>query len=375
MTLALLLIIITVLYLTLIGSFVIGFNKIEEQPFKDQTPQTKFSIIIPFRNEASRIVPLLESIAALHYKTSFFECLFVDDDSSDKSVELIKTHLKNTDISFRILPNKRLSKAPKKDAITTAQNHAKYHWIAATDADCVLPKFWLHALDHCIQNTQPEFIFGPVTLAHVKGYFAHFQQLDILSLQGTSIGSMGLKHPIMCNGANLAYTKTLFKALKGFEGNAHISSGDDVFLLNKAFSNSPKKVQYLKSKYAIVTTVAEPHLKAAIEQRLRWAAKTSNGTLATKLCGLIVVGMNSSLMGSLLLVIFDLASPQILIIVYLIKIGVDFLLLYKTAGFFKQKAVLTSYPFAALLYPFFSSYIACLSVFKSFKWKQRTFSK
>jgi hypothetical protein len=34
----------------------------------------------------------------------------------------------------------------------------------------------------------------------------------------------------MCNGANLAYKKSLFQELNGFQGNDTIASGDDVFL-------------------------------------------------------------------------------------------------------------------------------------------------
>jgi hypothetical protein len=37
----------------------------------------------------------------------------------------------------------------------------------------------------------------------------------------------------MCNGANLAYKKSLFQELNGFQGNDTIASGDDVFLLQK----------------------------------------------------------------------------------------------------------------------------------------------
>jgi hypothetical protein len=33
----------------------------------------------------------------------------------------------------------------------------------------------------------------------------HFQQLDLASLQGATIGSFGIGKGFMCNGANLAY--------------------------------------------------------------------------------------------------------------------------------------------------------------------------
>jgi hypothetical protein len=60
----------------------------------------------------------------------------------------------------------------------------------------------------------------------------HFQQLDLVSLQGATIGSFGIGKGFMCNGANLAYKKSLFQELNGFR-NDTIASGDDVFLLQK----------------------------------------------------------------------------------------------------------------------------------------------
>jgi hypothetical protein len=54
-----------------------------------------------------------------------------------------------------------------------------------------------------------------------------------LSLQGATIGSFGIGKGFMCNGANLAYKKSLFQELNGFQGNDTIASGDDVFLLQK----------------------------------------------------------------------------------------------------------------------------------------------
>jgi hypothetical protein len=45
----------------------------------------------------------------------------------------------------------------------------------------------------------------------------------------------------MCNGANFAYTKSLFEDLSGFDGNNTIASGDDVFFYKKLLPNILKK--------------------------------------------------------------------------------------------------------------------------------------
>ena len=78
----------------------------------------------------------------------------------------------------------------------------------------------------------------------------------------------------MCNGANLAYTKTLFKAINGFEGNTNIASGDDVFLLEKAIKRNKNTVHYLKNTDATVFTKPVKNYSALISQRKRWASKT-----------------------------------------------------------------------------------------------------
>jgi hypothetical protein len=43
----------------------------------------------------------------------------------------------------------------------------------------------------------------------------------------------------LCNGANLAYKKTVFTELNGFQGNENIASGDDIFLFEKFYKNIP----------------------------------------------------------------------------------------------------------------------------------------
>jgi cellulose synthase/poly-beta-1,6-N-acetylglucosamine synthase-like glycosyltransferase len=104
-------------------------------------------------------------------------------------------------------------------------------WIITTDADCVVPKNWLSTLDNYIQSSNVNMIAG-VTY-DCKNSFTSFPTADLVSLQGATIGSFGIGKGFMCNGANLAYKKSLFQELNGFQGNDTIASGDDVFLLQK----------------------------------------------------------------------------------------------------------------------------------------------
>lgn len=367
---------ITLIYLFLIGSFIYGFDKVEDFTLKDLRPKMKFSIIIPLRNEEENLPALLKSIVQLNYPKELFELLFVDDESDDDSVKTIKaTFSENSEYSQfdrTIIENERITKSPKKDAITLAISKAKYDWIVTTDADCVLPKFWLDSFDEFIQLQKPDFIIAPVTYSKINSFLDRFQLLDFLSLQGSTIGSFGIGKPFLCNGANLAYTKELFKAVNGFDGNNNIGSGDDIFMLEKVVKMHPKKVKFLKSQKSIVTTSPQASFDALISQRVRWAAKTgSYKNLFGKLVGIIVFIMNGGLLVSSLMTLNGIIDLKMLFYIAIIKFGIDFLLIYKTATYTNQKDVMKSYFFAFFLYPFFTVYVVFASVFRGYKWKGR----
>jgi cellulose synthase/poly-beta-1,6-N-acetylglucosamine synthase-like glycosyltransferase len=358
----------------LIGSFVFGFDKVEEFQLKDIPAKTKFTVIVPFRNEAEHLPFLLKSISELNYPLDRFEIIFVDDESSDESVKLIELFLKKFPNGSKIINNIRRTNAPKKDAISTAIEIANFEWVVTTDADCILPKYWLDTYDCFIQCHDAEFIVAPVTYIKTISFFERFQALDFLSLQGATIGGFGIKKPFLCNGANLAYKKTLFNTLKGFDGNTNIASGDDIFLLEKAMKKGPQKVHYLKSLHVAVSTIPETNFKNLISQRLRWAAKTSNySNLFGKLTGISVLFMNALVICLIMITAVGIVHPNILVYSFLIKFGMDFLLLFKTVRFFKHEHYLLSYFFSRILYPFFSVFIAFASIFRGYEWKGRTF--
>lgn len=367
---------ITIVYLFLIGSFVLGFDKVNRFSLEDISVKTKFSILIPFRNEVENLPDLLKSIEALEYPKQLFEVILVDDDSEDGSAELIKIFLTKSRNDIKIISNERTTNSPKKDAISTAIKHAKHEWIITTDADCVLPKYWLDSFDQFIQKTNTKCIVAPVSYFEKEYFLGRFQLLDLLSLQGATMGGFGIGKPFLCNGANFAYQKSLFNELSGFEGNTNIASGDDIFFLEKAVKHYPKEVHYLKCEQAIVTTQLQSTWSELLSQRMRWASKTSsyNNWFGT-FTGVIVLLMNALIISTLLLSIFNVFSFKIFLYILIIKLNIDFLLIYKTASFFNQKTALRSYAFSFIIYPFFSFYVAFLSSFKKYKWKGRAFNK
>ncbi|MEL0455576.1 glycosyltransferase [Flavobacteriaceae bacterium SZ-1-7] len=374
-------IIITVSYLFLIGSFIYGFDKIQPFTLEDVPAKTRFSIIIPFRNEAENLPRLLKSVEALNYPRNHFEIIFVDDASEDSSVEIIENFIAKRPFDcaqsdIKIISNERKKESPKKDAITSGIKKAKNDWIITTDADCILPKYWLDSFDEFIQKTNALCLAAPVTYINENSFLNRFQLLDILSLQGATIGGFGIKKPFLCNGANFAYKKEIFQSLNGFDNNFKIASGDDIFLLEKVAKTYPKRLHYLKCEHSIVKTNAQPGWKTLISQRIRWAAKASAyKNWLGKLTGLTVLLMNILVIAGFTLSIIGVFSLRAWIYIMIIKFNIDFYLIYKSASLFDQKEALRSLIFGFIIYPFFSVYVAFVSLFSKYTWKGRTFKK
>ncbi len=366
----LIIVIITIAYLVLIGSFIIGFDKLKPFYLNDLKVKTSFSIIIPFKNETENLEVLLTSLSELKYPQHLFEVILVNDESSDDSETIINNFKSKNFGNYRVIKNERKTGSPKKDAINKAISIARFEWVLTTDADCTVPKYWLASFDGFIQRTDSCFISGPVNYYGATTFLERFQALDLLSLIGATIGGFGIGKPFMCNGANLGYKKSLFRELNGFEGNTNIASGDDVFLLEKAVRKYPGQVHYLKSELAIVKTKPQPSLKDLIQQRIRWAAKVSSySNLFGKITGLLVLLMNATVICGLLFALIGLIHYKLILYILVIKFSIDFLLIYKSARFFIQEELLSSYVFSCLIYPFFSVFVALSSIFKGYKWK------
>ena len=367
------------IYVITIAQLIYGFDKIKTYELTDTSlpPATFFAIVIPFRNEMEHLPHLLESIKNLDYPKDLFEIILIDDFSEDESVKYIYNwRMENGSFQTTLLENLRISNSPKKDAIARAIPIIKNEWIITTDADCIVNSNWLKTLNNYIKNKDVEMIVGSVFYQCKKSFLHHFQQLDLISLQGSTIGSFGMGLGFMCNGANFCYTKSLFQELNGFSGNRKIASGDDVFLLQKAMHSSKfgkEKIHYLKSESNIVITKPVDSWKLLFQQRIRWASKTGSyqSVYGKDLAVIVFLGNLSIVVGCGLWIVGFMTWIS-LAILFLIKFLFDTILLYKTNHFFSKKRM-RYLILSSIFYPFFCVSVAMFAMFGNYEWKGRKF--
>ncbi|HER40611.1 MAG TPA: hypothetical protein ENO10_05270 [Salinimicrobium catena] len=132
----------------------------------------------------------------------------------------------------------------------------------------------------------------------------------------------------------------------------------------------------MKSKAAIVHTALQPTWRSLLSQRIRWAAKTSAyKSFFGKAVGLTVLLMNFGLVVTFLGFASGFFPSNLLIIPFLLKFNIDFIMIFNGARFFGRENAMKNYFFSSLIYPFFSSYVAILSLFTGYHWKGRRFKK
>lgn len=368
MIVSLILFFIIIVYGFFILRLSFGIKKVPYFSSQYKSPTTTFTIIIPFRNEAKLLPELLSTISQLNYPKDLFEVILVDDASDDG----FKIDTYNFDVC--VLQNIRKSSSPKKDAIETAVQQSKHSWIITTDADCLVPENWLKTLDAFIREHDYEMVAGAVSYLTTADFLQHFQLLELMSLQGATIGSFGINKPFMCNGANFAYSKYLFQTLNGFADSNHIASGDDVFLLQKALNSSQfgsSKIGYLKSHDFLVLTYPCFTFKELIQQRIRWASKaTAYKSAFAKILALSVFLGNLSIVVGLAFCLVGIIPFWDWYLLFGLKILVDFILQFQTGKFIQPRQI-RFYLLSTFLYPFFSVGVALRSFGGTYEWKDR----
>ena len=364
------------IYLLLINLYFFWFSKLK--PFHPPAvikPATRFSIIIPARNEAENIEACIRSIQRNNYLQNLFEIIVVDDFSTDSTPDIVENiareFLNIKLIKLDSLINQNIN-SYKKRAIELAIAQSNFEWIITTDADCIFPTQLLALYDAFIQSRETVFVAAPVMFNCANSFLSIFQCLDFISLQGITAASVSAGFHTMCNGANLAYNKNVFYEVGGFKNADHIASGDDMLLMHKIKIKYPSSIGYLFNQNAIVTTVPMPDWKSFFNQRIRWASKaTSYKDKGIFVVLLLVYLTNLFLCILFVLGFFYLKAFYFLLVFVLTKALFELPFMYRVAKFYSLQKIMIWF---VLMQPFHIAYTIIsgwLGKFGTYKWKGR----
>ena len=265
---------LAVAYLGLILFLRKGWNSLKIYNLKSNQFKTTVSILIAARNEEDKIFKTISDILAQDYPSHLVELIVVDDHSTDSTSEIVLSFA-DKGVKLVVLNESKPLNSYKKKAITEAIKLSEAELIITTDADCRMSHDWLKTIIGFYEAGNYKLISSPVLYFEEKSTFEKMQSLEFLFLVGLGAAGVGNKMPSTCNGANLAYRREVFYELKGFQGIDQLASGDDELFLHKVASVYPDGIGFCKARGAMVYTHAKSSLSEFIQQRKRWASKST----------------------------------------------------------------------------------------------------
>lgn len=361
---------LTLGYLFIILIYIFYWNLLEQWDIPSNNSfQTKVSLIIAARNEANNIKACLEAVLAQTYPTALLEILVVNDHSEDKTVTIVND-FPEKNLHLLHLPE---DKTGKKQAIQLAIKQATGTLIVTTDADCVMEKDWLKYIVSYYEAYQPKLIAAPVSFHQENSIFERFQTLDFMGMMAVSGAGIKGRFMNMSNGANLTYERAAFDAVRGFEGIDHLASGDDMLLMQKIAKKYPKGLAYLKNRQAQTLTQAKPSVKTFLQQRIRWASKSSAYTNWQTLAILVLVWVFClSILVDLLLIPYDYLFLFWFLFKFIVKGFADFFFLGMMTLFFDRPQLMRAFIPSLFLHWWYIVVVGFLGNFKkSYEWKGR----
>ena len=242
----------------------------------DVEPKPRVSVLISARNESSGIRATLDSVLAQDYAGQW-DVWIADDRSTDDTPKILAEYAERNPklhvITIKDIPE---GTSPKKHALSKLSAACDGDILCLTDADCLVKPTWVAGI---VAEFEPgiELVAGHSYIPTVPGkssILICMQAIETLIYRVAGTAGLAMHLPLTSTGNNLAYRKSFFKSVHGFENVLKIQSGDDDLLMQKLAADRPWAMRYCIAESTFVTTNGKETLKELWEQRKRWASKT-----------------------------------------------------------------------------------------------------
>jgi len=268
------------IYLAFVLFIIAGLFRHSEQSIISTDQPPVVSVVIAARNEEKNLPDLILDLVHQEYPLDQLEIIIVDDRSTDYTAKVLKEAAENyAVVNYIRVEELPTEMTPKKHALTLGIEMAKGDVILTTDADCRLGKLWVSSMAYSVVQ-QDSISIGYSKVAG-ESFFERIQMLDFLGIITANAGAGGWGHFWSGTGQNLAYKKSDFEAIGGFEPVKDKISGDDMYLVQSIskFKNGIINIDM----NAFVTTAAMPTFSDFINQRIRWSSNSKDNAMQNHL--------------------------------------------------------------------------------------------
>lgn len=208
--------------------FITAFSRKQSVPGAKPLP---VSVIICAHDEEENLKELIPALLSQDHPE--FEVIIVDDRSNDSTFDFLLAETAKDHRLRMVHVNRTPPHAnSKKYALTLGIKAARFEWLLLTDADC-RPEgnSWISNMSNHF-NDSTQFVLGYSPYLKTKGLLNAFVRFETLitAVQYLSFAILG--NPYMGVGRNLAYRRSRFLEVKGFNNILGITGGDDDLYVN-----------------------------------------------------------------------------------------------------------------------------------------------
>lgn len=196
------------------------------------------SIIIPVYNCESTVRDTIESI--LHQYHNDFELIIIDDCSTDKTYNIIKSYKGDKVKIFKMKDNRGPAYC-----MNYATSRAKYDWIGIIDSDAVAPHNWLLTFNQSLHKCDAPIIGGRYLTSPRNIFEEAVMALDRVPGNDLIFDNKHPKKPVLV-GTNFFYRKEVFYKIGGF--NERLRVGYDKVFQCKALELG-MKIKYISNLF------------------------------------------------------------------------------------------------------------------------------
>ena len=362
-----------ILYLFFLIVFIYATLKLKQKIHNfDQSPG--ISIIVAIRNGEESLPQLIDDLTNQNYIGSL-EFILVDDESTDQTKAIIDSTIER-DSRFKYFSSKQGNSnlSTKKKALDVGIHNASHENLLFSDVDCRIPSSWASIMSgYFIAGYEYLVGFSFINSKHPNNYISIFQRIDFLLLMIMCRASSYFGYPLASSGQNQGFTKSLYVRCGGFlKINSFI--GDDTAFLQHCNNIGCKSI-FIDNRQSSIISRKEFKISKFLTQRIRWVAD-ANKLWKLNLNFFFILFISFLSFCAFPIIIYNNFSNYIFVAsLVVLKILIEFSLLYCGAKKFKIKFKLHEFLWWELLHIPYIAFIGILSYFdKFFSWRGRRLS-
>lgn len=245
---------------TLVASLALAFIDHKKKRKINNFP--KLSVIIPTYNDGKTLEKTITSLYRV-YERKKIDLIVINDNSKDNTKKILDKLKKR--YFFRVIENKK--NIGKVNSLNSVIKYAKRELILILDSDILLSKKAIYDMLSRLQNPKVGAVSCPYKIKKNNLFITAMMNIE-LKMVALSLAPYNFSSNLLLNGGCMIFKKEALRDICFFRENMLLEDMDVALRLNQ-------RGWRVQQSLVFVETFAPQNISTWLEQKIRWAAGTS----------------------------------------------------------------------------------------------------